>query len=226
MIKLNIGAGPNMFPYDGWINYDREDFTYFVDYLKKGQTHTHSRPNYQNLINYCSKGGQLSSTVYDLRNGFPQHKDRSVDLIYCGQAIEHINPLFEVPAFLKECHRMLVSGGILRMTTPDLDLLINAYLGGEMGKFAIEQPTFYQHVDPSAQLAMIMFGSCGEKCKWDHYEGHFFLYTQKSMTKVLNDAGFNEITFYYEPGKSYSPIMATEAVDEGLTHSFIVEARK
>ena len=112
------------------------------------------------------------------------------------------------------------------MTTPDLDVLINAYLAGEMDKFACEQPTFYQDVDPSAQLAMLMYGSCGEKSNWSHYEGHQFLYTQKSMTKVLNDAGFTNVTFYHEPGKSLSPIMAKEAVDEGMTHSFIVEVMK
>jgi SAM-dependent methyltransferase len=224
MIKLNICSGPNIFPFDNWINYDREDFDYYINFLKNGKSH--SRASYQRLIDYCARGGKLSSIIHDLRDGFPQHANNSVDLIYVGQAIEHINPIFEVPPFLKECYRMLKPDGVLRMTTPDLDLLINAYLAGEMNKFAIEQPAFYQNVDPSAQLAMLMFGSCGEKCKWDHYEGHFFLYTQKSMTKVLNDAGFSKVFFYYETGKSYSPVMAAEVHDEGMTHSMICEAIK
>jgi SAM-dependent methyltransferase len=222
MIKLNIGAGPNMFPFDGWINYDREDFagwlkwievTTFADYL-------------QNIANYVRGGGKVVSIQQDLRDNFPQHKDNSTDLIYCGQAIEHLNYVYEIPKFLKECFRMLKSGGVLRMTTPDLDLLLNAYLSGEMNKFAIEQPEIYKSLDPSAQLAMLMYGASGENCKWDHYEGHFFLYTQKSMTKVLNDAGFGNIQFYYEKGKSHSSVMAKECVDMGMTHSFIVEAVK
>lgn len=226
MIKLNIACGPNIFPFDGWTNYDREDFNEFLSDLQN--VSSHHLKNYHNLVQYVhtDSGKQLSMIVHDLRDGFPQHEDNSVELIYMGQAIEHINPLYEAPQFLKECHRMLVPGGVLRMTTPDLDLLINAYLAGEMGKFAVEQPNFYKRVDPSAQLAMLMYGSCGEKSTWNYYEGHMFLYTQRSMTTILNDVGFSKLAFYYEAGKSFNEVMAKEAVDEGLTHSFIVEAVK
>ena len=223
-MKLNICSGPNLFPFDGWINYDHEDFDYYIDWIK-GETTAHMT-YLQNLINYVKGGGELASIKHDLRTGLPQHTDNSVDLIYFGQAVEHFNPIFEVPKIIKECYRVLVPGGVLRIITPDLDLLINAYLSGEMDKFAIEQPEFYKNVDASAQLAMIMYGSCGETSTCSKYEGHQFLFTQKSLTKVLNDAGFKNIKFYYEAGISHSTIMAKECIDQGMTHSMICEAVK
>lgn len=223
--KLNIGSGPNVFPFTGWINYDREDITQYLDYIKKAPLD--GMPiRQQQLANYLKSGGLIDFKVQDLNNKFPQHSNNSVEAIYLGQMIEHLNPLYEVPAFLLECHRMLKIGGVLRITTPDLDLLIQAYLHNQMDKFVKEQPEFYKQADPGSQLAYIMYGSAGPNCRWNNYEGHFFLYTQKSMTTALQKAGFKNIEFYYEPGKSKDLVMAKEAIDEGLSHSFIVEAVK
>jgi SAM-dependent methyltransferase len=224
LVKLNIGCGPNMFPFDGWTNYDHVDFNFFIDWVKSNPTD--SMPHIQHLANYVRAGGDLSTTKHNLNDGFPQHPDNSVDIIYVGQVIEHLNPIFQAPKLITECYRMLKSGGVLRMTTPDLDLLISAYINGEMEKFAIEQPAFYRDHDPSGQLAMLMFGACGENCTFDNYEGHMFLYTEKSMNKLLKHAGFEKIFYYDKTGKSVSEVMKKEAVDQGMTHSLCVEAVK
>lgn len=121
---------------------------------------------------------------------------------------------------------MLKPGGVLRMTTPDLDLLIQAYINNNMNKFINDQPEFYKTVDSSAKLAMIMFGATGEDCTYENYEGHFFCYTQKSMTTELKNSGFKDIEFYYETGKSKNTILAKEVTDKGMSHSFVVEAIK
>jgi predicted SAM-dependent methyltransferase/glycosyltransferase involved in cell wall biosynthesis len=227
MVKLNIGAGPNMFPFPGWTNYDREDFKYLIDHLQNTKIEDITpHYGYRKLAAYIKSGGKTDVKVHDLRKGFEQHADNSVDLIYIGQVIEHLNPIFESPKLLKDCYRMLKTGGVLRMTTPDLDILVDAYKNGQMDKFNSEQPTFYTDADPSSKLSYIMFGACGEKCTWNYYEGHFFLYARSSMTKFLKDAGFKEIIFYDEAGKSLSLTMLKEVIDEGLTHSILVEARK
>jgi predicted SAM-dependent methyltransferase/glycosyltransferase involved in cell wall biosynthesis len=226
LVKLNIGAGPNVFPFPGWINYDREDLSGYFQSLHSREVSQEPIAYVQNIIKYLKSGNSFDLRIRDLRQGFPLHPDNSVDLIYFGQVIEHLNPIFEAPKFLEECYRMLRPGGVLRMTTPDLDLLIQAYQNGEMEKFASEQPDFYRHADPSAQLSYIMFGACGYRCTRDYYEGHMHLYTQKSMTTLLQQAKFRSITFYYQKGQSLSPIMNKEVVDQGMTHSFIVEAMK
>lgn len=224
--KLNIGAGPNIFPHPGWINYDRETFDEYFTYLK-GNPSLKEMPDHQKkLTHYLQNNGEVDFRIHDIKSKFFQHIDNSVDCIYVGQTIEHINPNYEAPLFLKECHRMLKLGGVLRMTTPDLDLLIKAYISGDMSKFSSEQPDFYKLVDPSSQLSYIMFGAAGPKCSWNNYEGHMFLYTQTSMNRVLQEAGFKNIHFYYETGISHDPILAKEVVDAGMSHSFIVEAIK
>lgn len=231
--RLNIGSGPNVFPFDGWINYDREDISGYLKYLdwqdaaRTMAYKLHEMPEHQQkLANYIRSNKKIDFRVHDIKNGFAHHADNSIESIYIGQVIEHLNPAVEVPRLLEECHRMLKSGGVLRMTTPDMDLLIGAYLSNDMDKFAIEQPESYKTADPSTQLAMIMYGAWGANCTWNNYDGHMFLFTQKSMTSFLQRAGFKDIIFYYETGKSKDPVLAEQVVDAGMTHSFIVEAVK
>lgn len=225
-IKLNIGAGPNVFPYPGWVNFDREDISSYFDFIKNKKDNSDSPKHVQILADYLKSGGKINCNKYDFLQGFPQYKANEVDCIYIGQVIEHINPIIEVPKLLSECYRILKPGKVLRMTTPDLDLLIEAYLNNRMDQFEIEQPEFYKTMDSSAKLAMLMFGSCGPNSTWNYYEGHMFLYTVQSMTSVLKKAGFQDIVFYDESGQSKDKSLQKEFVDLGMTHSFIVEAVK
>jgi SAM-dependent methyltransferase len=224
-MRLNIACGPNVFPSENWINYDREDISGYINDLKKIRT-LQGLPEHQHkLAKYINEGGKIDFHVRDLRNGFPEHGNGSIDAIYLGQMIEHVNPLYEAQHLLMECRRMLKPGGVLKITTPDLDLLINAYKNDDMGRFACDQPAFYKDAHPSAQLAYLMYGSSGQHCTWDNYEGHMFLYTKASISVLLSKAGFPPpFTFYNEGGMSLDQVMALEAVDAGMSHSFAVEA--
>lgn len=224
-MRLNIACGPNMFASANWINYDRVDMSQYIKELK-GFKSTAGMPDHQKrLFEYLSTGGEIEFRVRDVRQGFPMHGDGTVDAIYLGQMIEHLNPLVEAPKLIKECRRMLRPGGTLKITTPDLDLLLNAYRRGDMAMFASEQPEFYKHTCPSAQLAFLMYGASGPNCTWDNYEGHMFLYTRESMTELLTGGGFSApFTFYREGGMSRDQVMAEEAVDAGMSHSLAVEA--
>lgn len=235
LVKLNIASGPNIFPYDGWINYDKDDSASYFRYLDwQNQEKTiayvlHEMPEHQQkLANYIRSGDmdRIKFHVKDITAKFPEHEDNSVDLIYLGQMIEHLNPVYQTLDFLKECNRIMKPGGVIRITTPDLDLLIKAYLNGEMSKFENEQPDFYRYADPASQLCLLMYGASGPNCTWTNYEGHMFLFTKRSMIDMLEKAGFKDIEFYYEAGKSKHPVMQEEVVDAGLSHSFICEAVK
>jgi len=235
LIKLNIASGPNIFPYSGWINYDKDDSMNYFKYLDwqnpektKAYVLEEMPEHQQKLAQYIRTFGidDIKFVVKDITSGFNEHNDNSVDLIYLGQMIEHLNPVHQTGNFLKECNRMLKPGGVIRITTPDLDILIKAYLNGEMDKFSDEQPEFYKESDPASQLCLLMYGASGSNCTWTNYEGHMFLFNKKSMTDILKYAGFKDIEFYYEPGKSKHPVMQKEVVDAGLSHSFICEAIK
>ena len=237
MIKLNIGCNTNIFPFFGWMNYDICDLNPFFDNLRNVVNTDNCGEQLKKVIYYL-KHGSLDFRVHDLRSGFPQHQDDSVDAIYLGQVIEHLNPIVEAPRLIKECHRMLKPEGVVRITTPDLDILINAYIKRQMGPFSSEQPESYADgfryadADPSDQLSYLMYGASGVNSTRNNYEGHMHLYTQKSMTTLLRRSGFQQPFFFYRSpsggnvSDSISPVMEDEVTDVGMTHSFISEAIK
>lgn len=63
---------------------------------------------------------------WDLRRGIP-FDNEIFHFIYCAQFIEHLRKK-EVSPFLKECYRTLVTGGIIRVVTPDLERMVLNYL--------------------------------------------------------------------------------------------------
>ncbi len=242
-VKLNIGAGPNIFPYEGWINYDRAFFNEYFTHLSKMATQIRDAgidnmdDNYKSwmkdctslqikIINYLVENKEIQFRFCDVDQPFNQHSDNSVDIIYLGQMIEHLNPIYTIPKFLNECYRMLKPGGTIRITTPDLDILINAYNNGTLSDFNKDQPNFYKNADPASKLSYIMFASAGLHSKQNNYEGHMFLFNKKSMTTTLNKAGFKNVQFFDEETISYNPIIKHEVNDEGWSHSLVVEAIK
>lgn len=222
-IKLNIGCGPAVFSGKNWENLDREDISQYLTHIMYAPFDG-MPPQQIELAKKVRENG-VCFKVKDLTQGFPEYQDNSVDLIYSGQCVEHLPPRNQLPSFLKECHRMLKPGGILRITTPDLDLLIQAYLKGEMSKFIPDQPDWYKDLTPSAQLAMIMYGTGGDESCYKYF-GHMFLFTKESMTEVLQQAGFSDIKFFYKAGESQRPDLMEGATDEGMSHSMIAEVAK
>lgn len=217
MIKLNIGCGPNMFA--GWVNLDRVDMSGYLELLRSAPD-IEGWPEYQQRIAHNARLDAVTCAVWDIRHGLPQYEDGSVDAIYFGQAVEHFNPVREVPAILDCFWHKLRSGGSLCMTTPDLDLLLDAYAKGEMLRFAEEQPAFYTTVTPDAQLSFLMFGATGPSCTSENYEGHFHVYGKAAMAALLTAIGFTDISFERKSS------IFDDCVDCGLSHSMRVEARK
>ena len=68
--------------------------------------------------------------IHDLRRRFP-FKDNTVDVIYASHCLEHFTK-DQGMQFLRECHRVLKTNGILRVVVPDLAALIAKYANGEI----------------------------------------------------------------------------------------------
>jgi SAM-dependent methyltransferase len=68
--------------------------------------------------------------LHDLTTRFPW-TDSSVDHIYSSHTLEHFSRS-DGRHFLSECHRVLKPGGIIRIVVPDLRLLVDRYLEGEI----------------------------------------------------------------------------------------------
>ena len=147
--------------------------------------------------------------------------DGSVDAIYLGQCIEHWNRQRETVHILAECHTLLKPGGVLRITTPDMALLFDAYRLEKLHRFAGEQPAYYAKAAPADQLSYILFGATGPECTTEHYEGHFHCYTHGTLATVLTEAGFSGPYNFYARSEAFA-----DAIDCGMSHSIGCEAVK
>lgn len=57
-----------------------------------------------------------------------QFADGSVDEIYAAHVLEHLGYHQELPGAIRELHRVLVPGGRLRISVPDLDVLCRMFI--------------------------------------------------------------------------------------------------
>jgi len=99
-------------------------------------------------------------------------KDCSVDLIYASHCLEHF-PFSAVPIILKEWYRVIKPKGILRLSVPDFDLLLNIYNETGHNIKNIIQP---------------LMGGQGSK-----YNFHYSVFNFKSLEAELYAIGFAEV---------------------------------
>lgn len=226
-LKLNLCSGPSIWPGSGWIHVDRVDQAEYLRILREDVSPEMAATwpaDQRRLSEYLRAGGKIDFRVHDVREPMAMFADCSVDAIYVGQAIEHFNPVREVPALLAECYALLKPGGVIRITTPDLDTLLDAYRFGRMQQFASEQPAFYAKAKPEAQLCYLLYGATGPDCTYSNYEGHFFCFTRSTMADALTEAGFSgPYNFHAIAGEG---LLGDETNDCGMSHSFAVTAVK
>lgn len=77
-------------------------------------------------INMDISPGGPGVIACDLSRGIPAEDD-SFDVVYHSHVIEHFRRE-DATGFMKECHRVLKPGGILRVATPDLEQICRIYL--------------------------------------------------------------------------------------------------
>ena len=102
MKVLNLGCGGNRPTDERWVNIDNLH-AIFPDLDRPERKNMDAEPNYLNA---------------DLRNGIP-FEDGSVDGILASHFFEHLDAQ-EALVMVRECHRVLRPGGILRISIPDV----------------------------------------------------------------------------------------------------------
>lgn len=136
----------------------------------------------------------------DATKPFPLPSE-SFDAVQCEHVIEHI-PYDSGLAMLRECHRVLHKGGILRIATPDLGLVRKLLDDGNE-----DDPAVAAYAEWSTRR----FGTSVEKRDTGNIAftvnrlvrewGHTFIYDEPTLRKALTEAGFSGIVSV-TPGES------------------------
>ena len=144
-------------------------------------------------------------------DNLPFINDESVDVIYNCHVLEHFQKN-KVHTVLKEWHRILKKGGILRIAVPDFEALSNLY-------------------QKTGDLSLVIGSLYGRQ---DYlYNFHYMVFDFKTLSKVLKDVGFTNIERYDwrkidhknidDYSQSYYPHMDKE---NGILLSLNVECTK
>ncbi len=156
-LKLNLGCGsstPN-----GWVN---------VDYALGARL---ARIPMFRTVNKRIKLFNLdwndSIHIHNLTKPLPW-KDASIDVVYTSHTLEHF-PQRGGLNLLKECHRILRQGGIIRIVVPDLAAIVKRYLDGKIraDEFIENLHVLYSGEDSSLKSKLAPFFRFPHKCMYD-----------------------------------------------------------
>lgn len=112
----------------------------------------------------------------DLTGNLP-FQNESVDFIFSEHFIEHLTRE-QGQKFFQECYRILKTGSVMRISTPDLDYIFRCYKVGRVTDWA---PTW----NPKSPAAMVNEGL--------RLWGHQFVYDLDELREGLLLAGFNDV---------------------------------
>jgi predicted SAM-dependent methyltransferase len=107
-------------------------------------------------------------------NKLDTFKDSSVDLIYCSHALEHFKR-YDCEGVLKEWHRVLKPGGILRVAVPDFEAIVK----------------IYQEYKDVELLIGLLYG--GQDYQYNY---HHVVFDFNSLSELLTNVGFTQIRRY------------------------------
>jgi predicted SAM-dependent methyltransferase len=138
-------------------------------------------------------------TAYmDATKPFP-FEDGTFDYIYSEHMIEHI-PWAEGQFMLRECRRVLKPGGVLRVATPDLKVLLDLYEGPRK---PVEEKYIHWITDTFLDGVKVYKPSFVINNAF-HNWGHQFIYDAEVMAMALREAGFADIR-QWPTGESDEP---------------------
>lgn len=162
-------------------------------------------------VNLDAARGAGIEVVWDLRCGLP-FRDESCTALFGEHVIEHV-PKDAAEKLLRECHRVLQTGGVIRLSTPDAGRYLRSYAGD--GQF-LEHPSFPQQCETPMDRINQMMREEGR---------HLWAYDAPSLLLSLTKAGFSQVA--EKPfGQSLHPRMQNIDTAARAFESLYVEAVK
>ncbi len=149
--------------------------------------------------------------VWDVTRGLPI-EDSSCGLIYCEHFLEHLTAE-EGVGFLRECHRVLASGGVVRVAMPSLDVLLEKSCRGDWREQDWLTWPEYRFVQTRAEMINIFF-------RW---WGHQWIYDREELHRRLREAGF---LYIHDLAWGQSSVPDLRNLETRADSLLICEARK
>jgi predicted SAM-dependent methyltransferase len=162
-------------------------------------------------VNLDIARGDNVDIVWDLRHGLP-FADESCAALFGEHVIEHV-PRDAAEKLLRECHRVLQPGGVLRLSTPDAGRYLRSYAGD--GEF-LRHPAFPGPYETPLDRINHMMREDGQ---------HLWVYDADSLLLLLRKAGFS-LVMEQQFGQSAHPRMQHVDSEGRAFESLYVEAFK
>ena len=200
VVKVNLGCGLAVAA--GWINVDASLNALVASWpraMHKLLYRLSGSNRYYSLEQYCDLLENHVFMHHDLSHSIPL-KDETADFVYSSHFLEH---LFKTDAerLLKDCHRVLKPGGIVRICVPDLAYAISLYVAGEKEQMLAN---YFFVEDKESFLAR-----------------HKYMYDFELLKTLLEKIGFSQVTrCNYQEGRT--PDLAV--LDNRPEESLYVEA--
>lgn len=215
-LRVNIGCGQS--PCTGWVNFDSSPSTLMArmphvalasDILARFNLLAERQASF---IRFCR-----NSEVYfgDALKGILLPR-ASCTIVYASHVLEHLYRLDDAPRFLRECKRLLQSGGVLRLAVPDLRVYISQY----EQKGSAEAFAGALHMNPSKRPSRWINLVTGNRSL------HRWIYDQNSLTDLLRQEGFININSPKVGETSIAPVPDGLNLRERAWESLYVEAMK
>lgn len=161
-------------------------------------------------INSDIKEEEGVDLVADIEGGLPLASD-GLDYAVSVHALPEL-PYPELVPALRELHRVLKPGGVLRLVLPDLDRAIDAYRRGENGYFKVD-PHEVHSLGGRFIVQMLWYGYSRS------------LFTEDFAEELLKKGGFEQVRHcrYRQTASAFPEIVE---LDNREDESLYIEARK
>jgi predicted SAM-dependent methyltransferase len=121
-------------------------------------------------------------------------RDGQVQYVFCAHTLEHVHFKAQALRFLKEVHRTLELGGVVRVIVPDIGLLMRAYADPSSTLLATRQMMkhygFASIFKTRIQNVLQYAGTQGRPGQFFH---HKYGYDYETLAALLRDAGFAQV---------------------------------
>lgn len=119
-----------------------------------------------------------------LPRGLRRFTDASVRYIYASHVLEHLEYPGEATELATTCHRLLVTGGVLRIVVPGIEKIIRAYVADNQEFFRIQASLHPAWCVTKLEHLMYALQQDGT---------HKYGYDFETLSRLLRQAGFSEV---------------------------------